>query len=491
MRIQLNHEWILGERIDGGAYGKVYAAKSVDYESAAVKLVPKAPGAKRELLFDVDLAGARNVVPIIDSGQAGDNWVLVMLRAEKSLHQHLKEVTGPLSIAEAVSVLSDIALALTDLDGRVVHRDLKPRNTLLLGGYWCLADFGISRYAEATTAPDTRKHALTPEYAAPERWRHERATTATDVYSLGVVAHELLSRSLPFPGPYLDDFREQHLHRDPVHLDHVPAPLAALVEECLYKAPGARPSPSNLLARLARIADTPKSPGLAKLQQVNRAGAIVRGVAARLESERQSETERRIALNAAAKHGLKQVADALKEAIAQAAPIASLSVGLDIGWTAVFSQAQLRLEQPAVTPPQPWGQWWCPAFEVIAHSNVSIQFAPNSYGYEGRSHSLWYCDAQEARKYQWIETAFMVSSLIPKHGRQDPFALNPGEDAAKAVGIGMAEYQVAWPFTVISIGDLDEFIGRWAGWFADAIQGRLNRPSTMPERQPHGSWRQT
>jgi len=69
--------------------------------------------------------------------------------------------------------------------------------------------------------------------------------------------------------------------------------------------------------------------------------------------------------------------------------------------------------------------------------------------------------------------------------------LNPGEDSAKAVGTGMAEIQVAWPFTPLVVGDLDEFISRWAGWFADAAQGQLNRPSTMPERDPRGSWRQS
>ncbi len=85
----------------------------------------------------------------------------------------------------------------------------------------------------------------------------------------------------------------------------------------------------------------------------------------------------------------------------------------------------------------------------------------------------------------------MVSPLIARQGRQDPFALDPGEEAAKAVWSGMAEWQAAWPFTVISVGDLSDFIGRWAGWFADASQGQLNRPSTMPERQPQGSWRQS
>src|SRR5215467_13892388 len=168
-------KWELGSRIGKGGFGQVFEAKSPAGETAVVKLVPKAPGAEREMLF-VNLADVRNVIPVIDYGETQDHWVIVMPRAEKSLRQHLDETAGPLSTAEGIKVLSDITTALTDLDKRIVHRDLKPQNILLLNGHWCLADFGISRYAEATTAPDTRKHALTAPYAAPERWRGERAT---------------------------------------------------------------------------------------------------------------------------------------------------------------------------------------------------------------------------------------------------------------------------------------------------------------------------
>jgi eukaryotic-like serine/threonine-protein kinase len=83
----------------------------------------------------------------------------------------------------------------------------------------------------------------------------------------------------------------------------------------------------------------------------------------------------------------------------------------------------------------------------------------------------------------------MVSPLIPRRGRQDPFALSPGEEAAKAVWTGMAEYQVAWPFTHLSLEELGDFIDRWAGWFADAATGKLSHPSTMPERPTQGTWR--
>lgn len=233
-------------------------------------------------------------MPIIDSGESGDNWAIVMPRAERSLRDYLTGTSGPLGVKEAVAVLADVAAALSDLDGRVVHRDLKPENVLLLAGHWCLADFGISPYAEATTAPDTRKYSLTPEYAAPERWRAERATTSTDVYSLGILAHELLAGS-------------------------------------------ARPSPPT-----------------------HRAAVYYRKFA------------------------------------------------LERGYG--------------------------PGFRGNLALCSECHFPRNRSGYVGRSHSLWFCDAQETGRYQWFETAFMISPLIPRMSEEDPFALNPGGDAAQAVG---------------------------------------------------------
>ena len=166
-----------------------------------------------------------------------------------------------------------------------------------------------------------------------------------------------------------------------------------------------------------------------------------------------------------------------------------MKLGNGAAWAIKLNKATLTFSEPSRPAKVSWGTWEAPAFDVISTASISVKFPADRYEYEGRSHSLWFGDVQQEGQYGWYETAFMVSPLIPKKGRQEPFALSPGEDAAKAVWAGMAEVQVAWPFMRLEPDDLDEFVDRWAGWFAAAAGGGLQYPSTMPERPPSGSWR--
>ena len=280
------------------------------------------------------------------------------------------------------------------------------------------------------------------------------------------------------------------MNKVPAPLTAAPAALGALVEECLYKAPEARPTPANILARLGRATEPAPSRGLARLQQANRANAARQSEIGRQASAHESEAERRQALADTAVQALTRVAATVRDEIINAAPTASLSTGLKVGWTIQLDRAELRLAPPVTASPNPWGSRGKPAFDLIAFSELDLRMPADDSGYEGRSHSMWYCDAQEAGRYQWFETAFMLSPFSAKTARQDPFSLDPGGKAARAVMSGMADIQVAWPFTAVTAGELDEFIARWAGWLADAAQGQLHRPSAMPERDPRGSWRQ-
>ena len=118
---------------------------------------------------------------------------------------------------------------------------------------------------------------MSAPYAAPERWRGEHATFATDVYSFGVIAYQLLCGMLPFPGPSTEDLRDQHLHIDADVPDYLAPGLRSLLTECLYKAPEARPRPANLLARLETAPTDPSSPAAQRLQEANFAAVRRRG----------------------------------------------------------------------------------------------------------------------------------------------------------------------------------------------------------------------
>ncbi|MFG3323271.1 serine/threonine-protein kinase [Streptomyces sp. NPDC048171] len=489
MDLKLNGAtWKVGTLIGGGGFGKVYDVKN-GTQLAVAKLIPKSPGAARELLF-VQLADVRNVVPVIDGGETADSWVLVMPKADKSLRQYRESMAGPLTESETIAILKDIAESLTDLAGKVVHRDIKPENILFFDGKWCLADFGISRYAEATTAPDTHKFALSPLYAAPERWREERAESATDIYSLGVIAYELLTGDLPFVGPDMYKLREQHLHAAPPPMTGVRPGIATLIDQCLHKAPGARPSAASVLSRLTQLEKARPAGGLAALQKAAHVEVQRQGEAARTESAARTEAERRTELYKASTRDLAGIAGQLRTAISEAAPIAKFVEMGPIGWAATIGAATLILRANQQTSAAPWRDWEPPAFDVISHTSVSISLRSPQTGYEGRSHSLWYCDAKEEGRYQWYETSFMIMPLMTS-GRDsvDPFSLDPGIDSAKAIWGGMAEYQVAWPFTALDPGDPSNFIDRWAEWLAAGATESLHRPSSMPERNPAGSWR--
>lgn len=396
--IKLKSEWTIGTQIGSGGFGRVFAAENAAGDRAVVKLVPKAPGADRELLF-VKLDGVTGVVPIIDSGEHENYWALVMPQAKESLRQHLTSAGGSLSAADATAILCDIAAALADLNGKVVHRDLKPENVLLLNGVWCLADFGIARYAEATTAPDTQKYSMSAPYAAPERWRAERATSAVDVYALGIMAFEMLSGSRPFAGPNFEDFREQHLHTDPPMLNAGTSSLKAIVTEALFKAPGARPSPTNLLARLKR-SQQQRLVGLTKLSEAHLGEVARKSESDRLASEFRSGAERRNDLFSGASALLDALYVELSQSIMDAAPsVTRGGGGKRSGSTFDLGSAQLELVPVTKTPTNPW-EWEAPAFDVVAHAGVILRIPKDRYEFAGRSHSLWYCDAFNERLWK-------------------------------------------------------------------------------------------
>lgn len=481
--IPLNRNWNLGPQFDGGGFGRIHHGIADDGTEVVIKLIPNDPGAARELLF-VDLSGLPNVIPIFDSGEWNDDLVLVMPKAEKSLRALIEEHGDAILPEDTIPILLDIVTALVAFGDTVVHRDLKPENVLLYDGKWCLTDFGIARYAEATTAPDTMKFSLSRPYAAPEQWRMERATRQADVYAFGIIAFEMLAGRRPFNGPD-EDFREQHLNEVAPEVPNCPNTLQSLVAECLLKAPLARPTPENLLARLQGVLQ-PTTPARELLRQASRSAVEQQAQLDAEASAAQTEANIRDELYQAAEQSFERIFRNLAASILENAPAATHG-GSD-GQHLLLKDADLTVAPIAKTKVGNSSRYDAP-FDIIAHSSIQLSIPRDRFGHEGRAHSIWYCDAQEEGVYRWFETAFMISPLVARESRLNPFAFEPGEFAYGALSGVMTEFQVAWPFTAIDQGQDQEFIEEWIERFAQAANGTLRHPNRMPERPPQNTWR--
>jgi serine/threonine-protein kinase len=356
---------------------------------------------------------------------------------------------------------------------------------LFLEGKWCLADFGISRYAEATTAVDTRKYSKTPAYAAPEQWNEERATSATDVYAFGVMAYEITAGQRPFRGPEVHDFREQHRTATPERLVLGTNRLRNIVEECLSKVPAQRPGPANLLARLQKAREEPKSQAVSRLAAQN-----LRIVQERTQASAEAEairqaTEHRARLAVDGIRTFDVFSEPLLQHIESDAPMARVERGTRSGAMAFVAEldgAEFGVSAPVQSPE------WTGPFDVVAHASIFVHPKQRHGSWDGRSHSLWFCDAFEQGRFAWCEMAFMNSPLTGAGSQIDPYSREP-RGASVAFSNVTGTMQLAWPVSELDRDEPEEFIERWIGWFADAVEGRLVRPSTMPERNDDGRWR--
>ena len=462
-------EWSIGEEIASGGFGRVFLANSNDFNSYVVKFIPQAPGAQRELLFP-KLAHLQNVVPVVGSGKSDAHWwVIVMPKAERSLADLLASPDEKLSVDTIRVILKDIAKALVSMrKGGIVHRDIKPGNILLLDGHWCLADFGISRYAEATTAEDTRKYAWTPPYAAPEQWRSQRVTYATDVYSFGVVAYQLCAGKLPFAGPENHKYRQQHLEELPKPIAGIPTAMASLIDNCLMKAPGARPTPDAILSGL-RQPLKPQSEPEFNLQAAN-ARIIRRNFEqTRRESAEQSERERKEELQRAAGISFENIITPLAERIQAFASQSVMHRDPSVEWSIRLGHATLGVG--AVSRVDRIVTWDDTEREILAYSNILLRIPPDRYGHEGRSHSLWYYQEEEGG-FRWYELAFTNIWAVSPRKSINPFDMPPGSaDVELALSRGVL-HTISMEKHPCPIDQeyREDFIGRWITHFAEVAQ---------------------
>ncbi|MBP7777437.1 MAG: protein kinase [Acidobacteria bacterium] len=255
----------LTRQIGHGGMGVVYEAQRDDQEfdrTAAVKILPAWSAGfaerfrmERRVLAALDHPG---IARLIDSGTTDDGIAWFVMEYVDGQPVTTWCAARQLPFAERIALVAGICDAVAYAHRHlVVHRDLKPANILVTGdGQPKLLDFGIATLlaeegGASTGTTRTGHQSFTPEFASPEQIRGERVTTASDVYSLGVLLYLVLTGRHPYALQGLSPLEVMHTvcEIDPPAPSSV-APsdsgralagdLDAVVGKALRKLPGER-----------------------------------------------------------------------------------------------------------------------------------------------------------------------------------------------------------------------------------------------------------
>ena len=272
------------DEIGRGGMGVVFRARDVRLRrSVAIKLLPPELAFREEVrsrfLREAQTAAQLshpNVVPIYSVDEVDGLVFFVMGLVEgESLSTYLKrEGRAPLDFAR--KVLRDVADALTYAHARsIIHRDIKPDNVLIdrVTGRTLVSDFGIARAAEGDSRLTATGIAVgTPAYMSPEQAMGEREIDGrSDLYSLGVVAYQMLAGELPFSATNTPAMLMKHLNQVPRAIRELrpdlPPALTYAIERAMEKKPDQRwPNAAAFRDALAEDAVAPAPAAVARTE---------------------------------------------------------------------------------------------------------------------------------------------------------------------------------------------------------------------------------
>lgn len=206
---RISHFKILG-KIGKGGMGDIYKAIQQPLNRiVALKVLP--PNLSRDGEFAkrfeieakaISLLQHQNIVSIFDYGEEdGLQYFAMQFVDGTDLGRHIAE-NKMLPLAEVIDLSKQICRGLRYAHScNIIHRDIKPQNVLLeKNGVVRLSDFGIAKIFSGTNITMTGSAVGTPEYMSPEQAQGKPLDAQTDIYSLGIVMYEMVTRHPPFVG---------------------------------------------------------------------------------------------------------------------------------------------------------------------------------------------------------------------------------------------------------------------------------------------------
>ncbi len=261
----VSHYKIL-EKLGSGGMGEVFLAEDTSLRRrVALKFLPpdkqQSETAHNRFLHEARSAATlehANICTIHEVGAIGDKDFIVMEYVDgQTLQKRLAE--SPLPVADALQIALEVAEAIEEAhDKGIIHRDLKPANIMLTRkGRAKVMDFGLAKHLIYPDQVDSKAETLTITnyedtpggtlaYMSPEQLRGESVDFRSDIFSLGVVFYEILTRLHPFRASTAIVTSDRILHEAPVPVGklnpEVPADIERLIQRMLAKDPAERPA---------------------------------------------------------------------------------------------------------------------------------------------------------------------------------------------------------------------------------------------------------
>ncbi|RFU85765.1 MFS transporter [Streptomyces triticagri] len=252
-------------RLGAGGMGLVYLGRSEAGRTVAVKVVQAEHAAHPEFRrrFAREVAAARRVggawtADVLDADtDAQVPWVATQYIPGPDLTSVVAKDFGPLPEPSVRVLAHRLAEALTAVHGAgLIHRDLKPSNVLVTVDGPRVIDFGIARAMDGLATDSLLTHTGmligSPGFMSPEQVRGSTLTAASDVFCLGaVLVYASTGRLLFGAGTSGLNAHMFKVAEEEADLTGVPDTLLDLVQACLRKDPGRRPTPAQIMERTA------------------------------------------------------------------------------------------------------------------------------------------------------------------------------------------------------------------------------------------------
>src|SRR5216117_3404597 len=255
VRQELSEEYEVLDELGRGGMAIVFKAKEKQLDrEVAIKVLPFSLAFDREFVerFQREARTSAklehpNIIPIYRVGKSGRIIYFVMKFLRGKPLSSVLATRGSLPPVEIRRILSEVSRALAYAHKKeIVHRDIKPDNIMFdEHGHAVVTDFGIAKAASGGKLTGTGMSIGTPHYMSPEQAKAQPLDGRSDIYSLGVVAYQCLTGSVPYDGE--DSFSIGYKHI----MEEIPTPplenpekrqLFEVVKKMMAKTPAQRPA---------------------------------------------------------------------------------------------------------------------------------------------------------------------------------------------------------------------------------------------------------